>query len=133
MLDIGDSHGYYSVMLCHRLPCLHSVVFDLPVAVVHATNILAQEGIGERIAHRTRNVLTDDLRNEEHDLIFIGNLLHRFDEKANQDIMMRSARAPRPGGYLVIEELHRFQSPKEVGVLGTLSNLYFAATSEAGT
>jgi SAM-dependent methyltransferase len=78
-------------------------------------------------------VLTDDLGNEEYDLIFIGNLLHHFDEKANQDIVMRSARALRPGGYLVIEELHRFQSPKEVGELGALSNLYFAATSEAGT
>jgi hypothetical protein len=33
----------------------------------------------------------------------------------------------------VIEEFHRFQSPKEVGELGALSNLYFAATSEAGT
>jgi hypothetical protein len=45
----------------------------------------------------------------------------------------RSARALRPGGYLVVEELQRFQSPKEVGELGALSNLYFAATSEAGT
>jgi SAM-dependent methyltransferase len=89
--------------------------------------------MGERIAHRAGNVLTDDLGNEEYDLIFIGNLLHHFDEKANQDIVMRSARALRPGGYLVIEELNRFQSPKEVGELGALSNLYFAATSEAGT
>jgi hypothetical protein len=33
----------------------------------------------------------------------------------------------------VIEEFHCFQSPKEVGELGALSNLYFAATSEAET
>ena len=133
MLDIGGSHGYYSVMLCRRLPGLHSVVFDLPEAVVHASKILAQEGMGERIAHRAGNVLTDDLGNEEYDLIFIGNLLHHFDEKANRDIVKRSARALRPSGYLVIEEFQRFQSPKEVGELGALSNLYFAAMSEAGT
>jgi SAM-dependent methyltransferase len=78
-------------------------------------------------------VLTDDLDNEEYDLIFIGNLLHHFDEQVNRDIVKRSARALRPGGYLVIEEFHRFRSPKEVGELGALSNLYFAATSEAGT
>jgi chemotaxis methyl-accepting protein methylase len=88
----------------------------------------------ERSVHRAGNALTDDLGNKEYDLIFIGNLLHYFDEKANQDIVMRSAaRALRPGGYLVIEEFHRFQSPKEVGELGTPSNLYFAATNEAGT
>jgi len=133
MLDIGGSHGYYSVMLCRHHPGLRSVVLDLPEAVVHASKILAQEGMGERIAHRAGNVLTDDLGNEEYDLIFIGNLLHHFDEQANQDIVMRSARALRPSGYLVIEEFQRFQSPKEVGELGALSNLYFAATSEAGT
>src|SRR5258708_27303075 len=61
------------------------------------------------------------------------SLLHHFDEKGNREIVKRSARALRTGGYLVIEELNRFQSPKEVGELGALSNLYFAATSEAGT
>ena len=132
MLDIGGSHGYYSVMLCRRHPGLHSIVFDLPEAVVHAARMLAQEGMGERIVHRSGNALTDNLGNEEYDLIFIGNLLHHFDEKANRDLVKRSAQALRPGGYLVIEEFQRFQSSKEVGELGALSNLYFAATSEAG-
>src|SRR5260370_24499002 len=89
--------------------------------------------MGEGIVHRAGNALTDDLGNEEYDLIFIGNLLHHFDEKGNRDIVKRSARALRPGGYLVIEELNRFQSPKEVGELCALSTLYFAATSAAGT
>jgi hypothetical protein len=48
----------------------------------------------------------------------------------NRDAQFAS---PHPGGYLVIEEFQRFQSPNEVGELGALSNLYFAATSEAGT
>jgi SAM-dependent methyltransferase len=133
MLDIGGSHGYYSVMLCRLHPELRSVVLDLPEAIVHAAKILAQEGMGERIVHRVGNALTDDLGNEEFDLIFIGSLLHHFDEQANRDLVKRSARALRPSGYLVIEEFQRFQSPKKVGELGALSNLYFAATSEAGT
>jgi len=133
MLDLGGSHGYYSVMLCRRCPELRSVVFDLPEAVEHAATILAQEGMGERIVHRAGNALTDNLGTEEYDLIFIGNLLHHFDEVTNRDLVKRSARALRPNGYLAIEELQRFQSPREVGELGALSNLYFAATSEAGT
>ena len=133
MLDIGGSHGYYSVMLCRLHPGLRAVVFDLPEAVVHAATILAQEGMGERIVHCAGNVLTDDLGNEEYDLIFIGSLLHHFDGQTNRDLVKRSAQALRPGGYLVIEEFQRFQSSKEIGELGALSNLYFAATSEAGT
>jgi len=52
---------------------------------------------------------------------------------ANRDLVKRCARALRSNGSLVIEELDRFQSHREVGELGALSNLYFAATSEAGT
>jgi Dimerisation domain/O-methyltransferase domain len=33
MLDIGGSHGYYSVALCRRHPGLRSVVLDLPQAI----------------------------------------------------------------------------------------------------
>jgi hypothetical protein len=58
---------------------------------------------------------------------------HHFNEVANRDLVKRSAHTLHPNGYLVIEEFHRFQSPKEVGELGALSNLYFATTSEAGT
>ena len=87
----------------------------------------------ERIVHRAGNALTDDLGNKEYDLIFIGNLLHHFDEVANRNLLKRSAHTLHPNGYLVIEEFHRFQSPKEVVELGALSNLYSAATSEAGT
>jgi SAM-dependent methyltransferase len=133
MLDIGGFHGYYSVILCRLHPWLRSVVLYLPEAVVHAAKILAREGMGERIVHRVRNALTDDLENDEYDLIFIGSLLHHLDEQTNRDLVKCRARALRPSGYLVIEEFQRFQSPKEFRELGALSNLYFAATSEAGT
>src|SRR5437667_10437797 len=89
--------------------------------------------MGERIVHRAGNVLTDDLGNEQYDPSFIGSLLYHFDEQTNRDIVKRSDRALRTGGYLVIEGFQRFQTPKEVGELGALSNLYFAATSEAGS
>jgi hypothetical protein len=45
----------------------------------------------------------------------------------------RRAHNLHPNGYLVIKEFHCFQSPRDVGELGALSNLYFAATSEAET
>jgi hypothetical protein len=42
MLDLGGSHGYYSVSLCRRHPDLRSVILDLPDAVEHAAAILAE-------------------------------------------------------------------------------------------
>ena len=45
MLDVGGSHGYYSVALCRKHPGLRSVVLDLPEAIEHAAPILAREGM----------------------------------------------------------------------------------------
>jgi len=42
MLDIGGSHGYYSVALCRRHPGLRAVILDLSEAVKHAEPILAR-------------------------------------------------------------------------------------------
>src|SRR5437763_4309823 len=64
MLDIGGSHGYYSVMLCRLHPGLRAVLLDLPDAFVYAATILAQEGMGQRIVHSVGNVLSAGQGNE---------------------------------------------------------------------
>jgi SAM-dependent methyltransferase len=133
MLDIGGSHGYYSVALCRKYPGLRSVILDLPEAVEHAAPILAQEGMGDRVVHRAGNALTDDLGSEAYDLVLIAQLVHHFDEATNRELVRRIARALRPGGYLVIQDAIRRQSPTEGGQAAALLDLYFALTSESGT
>jgi len=61
MLDIGGSHGYFSVILCRRHPGLRATVLDLPSAVEHAAPLLAKEGMGDRVVLQAGNALTDDL------------------------------------------------------------------------
>jgi SAM-dependent methyltransferase len=133
MLDIGGSHGYYSVALCRKHPGLRSVILDLPEAVEHAAPILAQEGMGDRVVHRAGNALTDDLGSEAYDLVLMAQLVHHFDEATNRELVRRIARALRPGGYLVIQDAIRRQSPTEGGQAAALLDLYFALTSESGT
>ncbi len=133
MLDIGGSHGYYSVALCRRHPGLRAVILDLPEAVKHAEPILAREGMGDRVKHRAGSALTDDLGTEAWDLVFVANLVHHFDEKANRDLVRRVERALRPGGILVIQEGIRLQQPGEGAQAGALLELYFALTSQSGT
>jgi len=40
LLDIGGSHGYYSVAICRRHEALRATVLDLPEAVQHARPLL---------------------------------------------------------------------------------------------
>src|ERR671930_412250 len=98
MLDIGGSHGYYSVALCRRHDGLRSEVLDLPEAVEQAAPLLAAEGMGDRVVHRAGDALTDDLGTEAYDLVLISQLVHHFDEAQNGELAARVARALRPGG-----------------------------------
>jgi SAM-dependent methyltransferase len=133
MLDIGGSHGLLSAAICRRHPGLRSVILDLPEAVEHAAPILAKEGMGDRVIHRPGNVLTDDLGTEAWDLIFAASLVHHFDDATNRTLAKKIARALRPGGVFVIQELYRPATPKEAGQIGALLDLYFALTSQSGT
>ena len=133
LLDIGGSHGYNAVVLCRKHPALRAVILDLPAAVAQAAPILAKEKMGDRVVHRAGDALADDLGAEAWDVIFIAQLLHHFDDATNRELARRVARALRPGGVFVIQELIRPATPKEAGQSGALLDLYFALTSQSGT
>jgi SAM-dependent methyltransferase len=133
MLDIGGSHGFYSVSLCRRYPGLNAVILDLPSAVKHAAPILAKEGMGARVVHRPGDALKDDLGTGAWDFVFVSRLVHHFDEATNRDFVARIARALKPGGLLAILEMIRPDKPGAGGQLGSLLDLYFALTSQSGT
>ena len=132
MLDIGGSHGYFSVALCRRHPGLRAVVLDLPQAVEKAAPILAREGMGDRVVHRAGDALTEDFGTDAYDLILIWSLVHHFDESTNRRLVRRTARALRPGGVLAIGEAIRAKTPAKANQLTAFFDLYFSLTSEAG-
>jgi SAM-dependent methyltransferase len=133
LLDIGGSHGLYSVRLCQRHPALRATILDLPEAVRHAAPILAREGMGDRVVHRAGNALKDDLGDGAFDVVLISNLVHHFDDPTNRALARRVARALRPGGIFAILEPLRPASPETAGQVGALLDLFFAMTSASGT
>jgi SAM-dependent methyltransferase len=132
MLDIGGSHGYFSVVLCRRHPQLRATVLDLPDAVEHAAPLLEREAMGDQVVLRAGDALTDDLGEGAYDLILVFSLVHHFDDATNRLLVSRAARALRPGGYLVIGDALRPSSPGKGGQQGAFFDLYFALTSESG-
>lgn len=134
MLDVGGAHGLYSAALCRRHPGLRAVVLDLPDAVRHAAPLLAAEGMAERVVHRAGNVLEDDLGEEAWDVVLMAQLAHHFDASANAAIIRKVARALRPGGVFVVQDLLRKASrPASGGQVQGLYGLYFALISQGGT
>ena len=133
MLDIGGSHGYFSVAICRKYPRLQATVLDRPEAIKHAAPLLAEEGMGDRIVHRAGDALTDELGTEVYDLVFMAALVHHFDDDTNRQLMQRVSRALRPGGIAAIWEPVRQNPSGKIRQIGGLLDLFFGFFSEAGT
>jgi SAM-dependent methyltransferase len=133
MLDIGGAHGLYAAALCRHHPRLRAVILDLPEAIAGAAELLAHEGLGDRVVTRAGNVQSEELPAAEFDLIFMANLLHHFSAEGSRDVIRRAARALRPGGVLVIQEFLAPSPGCRTGQAGALAALYFALTSASGT
>jgi SAM-dependent methyltransferase len=133
MLDIGGSHGYYSVALCRRHEGLRAVVLDLPEAVKQAGPLLAEEGMGDRVVHCEGDALSDDLGASEYDLVMTSQLVHHFSDEQNRELAAKIERALRPGGIYAIVDAFRPATPGDAGQVGGLLDFYFALTSQSGT
>jgi SAM-dependent methyltransferase len=133
MLDIGGSHGYFSVSLCRKYPELKSVILDLPHAVQQAAPILAEEKMGARVTHRPGNALTDELGEGSVDVVLMSQLVHHFTDEQNRELMKKISRALRPGGVCALLDAIRLKDPGAGGQTAALLDLYFAMLSESGT
>lgn len=133
MLDIGGSHGLYSVALCALHPDLESTILELQAATPRASENLEKLGMSARVKHRAGDALRDDLGEGVYDFILVSNLVHHFTSEQNVALAARCSRALRPGGRLVIGEYVRREAPGTGDAIGATMDLYFALTSTSGT
>jgi len=133
MLDIGGSHGLYSIELCKKHPSLSSTILELPGAIDRASAIAAQHNLSDRVRYKPGNALMDNLGEQQYDLIMINNVVHHFTAEENYALAKKAACALKPGGMYAIGEFIRLQKPGEGGVVGSTAGLYFSLTSSSGT
>jgi len=133
MLDIGGSHGLYSIEICKHHPGLSSTILELPGAINEASNIAAKYGLSDKIHYKAGNALTDDLGENKYDLIMINNVVHHFTNEQNIELAKKIARALKPGGLYAIGEFIRLNKPGEGGAVAATAGLYFALISSSGT
>ena len=135
MLDLGGAHGRFAAAILRRHPKLAGVVLDLPSAVAASAELLAAEGLGERLRHRAGDALVDPLGAGDVDVVFASQFNHHLSQADNRRLAGRVAEALRPGGLYVIQDLARPADPREArrARLGALLDLYFGAASAAGT
>jgi 2-polyprenyl-3-methyl-5-hydroxy-6-metoxy-1,4-benzoquinol methylase len=131
VLDIGGSHGLYSVELCRRYPRLHCTILELPAAIERARALAGRHGLAERLSYRAADVFAEDLGEATYDAVIANNFVHHFTPTQNIELTKKVARALTPGGLYAIFELLRTDNPARAGMVATL-DLYFALTSASG-
>jgi ubiquinone/menaquinone biosynthesis C-methylase UbiE len=133
MLDVGGGHGAYSAAFCRRYPQLKATILDLPQAVEVAAPLVAEEGLEERIVHKSGNAKTEDLGRGGWDIILVSHLMHHFSDAQNRSLLKRAADALRSNGIIVILDVLRDSSRVIGSQTVALLDFYFAITSLSGT
>ena len=132
MLDIGGSHGLYSIELCKKYPDLKSTILELPGAIESASAIAKRYDTTGRVSYVEGNALNDNLGSEQYDLVMINNVVHHFSAEQNNTLAIKIARALKPGGIYIIGEFIRAEKPGEGGLLASAMGLYFSVVSASG-
>lgn len=134
MLDIGGAHGLYSVALCKKHVGLSSNILDLPDAVNIAAPILETHKMGQRVVHQPGNVLTDDIGDENYDVVVMASVAHHFTKEENEIVAKKAYKALKHGGIFTIIEVLRADAIKYNGdMLSAIGDFFFALSSTSGT
>lgn len=130
LLDVAGGPGTLSVLLCRRYPELRATVLELPGIAAVGRELVAAQGMAERVVHRDADVLTADL-GSEHDAVLVSGLLHREPPDACKALLARLREALVPGGVIYLVDVMRDQT--RVGPpFAALFALNMFLTSERG-
>ena len=126
LLDLGGSHGSYSIAYCKRHPNLKATVYDLPIAVAGTGEAIASQGLADRVGVQYGNYLTDDI-GDGYDVILCFFLYHNHTEDDNKRLVAKVGKALNPGGIVVIHEFLRDEPPDAFNALYSLAFFMYSA------
>lgn len=102
MLDVGGSHGLYTVAMCRKHPGLKGTIVDWPIGLAEAKRTLeANPDVSNRIDLVERDFEQEELP-QGFDFVFLGNIIHGIDETGNRGLFRKIDRSTRSGAVVGI-------------------------------
>lgn len=102
MLDIGGSHGLYTLKFCQEHPNLEGTVLDWEIGLDSARKTLENHPeIADRIDLIERDFEQEDLP-DGYEFAFLGNIIHGLTSEDNQELFGKLARATTDRGTVAI-------------------------------
>ncbi len=102
MLDLGGSHGLYTVAFCEKYPDLSGAVLDWEIGLEEAQKTLDERPeMVDRIDLVERDFEEEELP-DGYDFAFLGNIIHGIDPEGNRELFDKLARATTDRGMVGI-------------------------------
>jgi len=129
LLDVAGGHGWYAAALCRRHDGLQATVVDLPASAAVGREIIAEQGMADRVTHVDGDMMSADLGGP-YDAALCFNIVHHLSPAGNVTLLRRIADALSPGGALAVLDL--FTPPPDMRAdAGAMLGLFFYLTSSA--
>jgi O-methyltransferase domain len=105
LLDLGGSHGLYSLELCKRYPRLVAEIMDGALVEPFAMRMIAQRHMTHRVTFRAGDFIVDTL-GQHYDVILAFNVMHGLCTEANRHLAAKVSAALNPGGiYVILDQI----------------------------
>lgn len=123
LVDLGGATGHLTIAACRRWANLRGIVFDLPIAVELANEMIAEAQMTDRVTATSGDFFTDPL--PSGDLYALGRILHDWTEEKILLLLGKIFAALPSGGAVLIAEklLEDSKTAPEWAVLQSLNML----------
>lgn len=101
MLDLGGSHGLYSIELCERNPNLNASIVDLPPVKKYADECIVKYNAAKNVSFLTADFMKDELP-KGVDIILAFNIIHGLNPAENETLAKKVYNSLNDGGMFVI-------------------------------
>lgn len=120
LMDLGGSHGLYSIGLCEKYENLNASVLDLEPVKKYTIECINKHNMAGRVSFVARDFMKDDLlTNQDGALLF--NIIHGFTPEQNTSLLKKIYNAFNKSGQLFILD--------QIKSIGGKSQLSMATTS----
>ncbi|HEX5437979.1 MAG TPA: methyltransferase [Gemmatimonadaceae bacterium] len=103
LLDVGGSHGLYTVALCTKYPELHATILDWPIGIEAARQTMHDHpDIAPRVDFAEGDFERDVELPGGYDVAFLGNIVHGLTPEQNATLLAKIARATTDSATVVI-------------------------------
>ncbi len=105
LLDLGGSHGLYSIEICKKHPSLRAQVMDFPQVKPYFDECAEKHKAGNHLQFCPGNFMKDELP-AGNDIILAFNVIHGLNDAENGQLAEKVFRALNPGGiYVILDQI----------------------------